>query len=466
MKKNRFSGLLLAAVLWLALFMMTAGSAVIAAGSDKIDPTTYGSVEDAGRALRNYMAERFDKITINVDYDLFSSAKVFYNEAQKYPGTGSGLGSYGDYLEKSLRSVSMKPSFNDDGDIQIVFTVQYYTNAGQENKVNELVNSILPGLTSGKDEKGKIKAIYDWIVDHVTYHNAEAASSSITYPTAYSAYGAGIEYKAVCQGYATLFYKMCTEAGIGCRIVDGTAKGSRGNEAHAWNIVKVGSYWYNVDVTWDANYKEKKDYHYYLQSNNDFANHWRSSTYTSSSWNAQHPMGSTSLWNSPSSSSSSQTQTTTTTTTTTNNGNTQTTTTGSGNNSYLSSGEIIVRITPGTYRPRSISKNLYLMVKKNSKKNKAPLALGKKNQKTAKFKITKASGDYYYVMNTKTKKYMGLKSKTVVQTKKDNSSTLWKVVKSGDNYKFENRNGKSMYVKSAGSLQIGDGDSLEFQFGF
>ena len=469
MKKNRFSGLLLAAGLSLAVFTMPASAEVKVVGNEATDTTTYTTVESAGESLRNLMAKRYDKITINVDYDLFDTAKAFYYQAQKYPGTGRGLGSYGDYLEKALRSVTMKPSFNDDGNVRILFTVSYYTNGSMESSVNSKVDEVLPALTSGKDEKGKVKAIYDWIVDRVVYHDAEAQSSTITYPTAYSAYGAAIENKAVCQGYATLFYKMCTEAGLGCRIVDGTAQGSRGKEDHAWNIVKVGGSWYNVDVTWDANYKQKKDYHYFLLSNNDFPNHWRSSKYTSAEWNRDHPMASSSLGTPPSAYNTSSNNKNNDTASGTVKSNGSATVGGSSavnNNAYKSSGEVIVRITPGTYRPRSISKNLYLMVKKNSKKNKAPLALGKKNQKTAKFKITKASGDYYYVMNTKTKKYMGLKSKTVVQTKKDNSSTLWKVVKCGDNYKFENSNGKCMYVKSAGSLQIGDGDSLEFQFGF
>lgn len=48
---------------------------------------------------------------------------------------------------------------------------------------------------------------------------------------------------AVCAGYAQLFSLLCSRAGIPCVTV--TSAG------HAWNKVRMGSIWYNVDCTWD-----------------------------------------------------------------------------------------------------------------------------------------------------------------------------------------------------------------------
>lgn len=47
----------------------------------------------------------------------------------------------------------------------------------------------------------------------------------------------------VCAGYAQLFSLLCNRAGIDCITV--TSAG------HAWNKVRMGGVWYNVDCTWD-----------------------------------------------------------------------------------------------------------------------------------------------------------------------------------------------------------------------
>lgn len=47
----------------------------------------------------------------------------------------------------------------------------------------------------------------------------------------------------VCAGYAQMFSLLCNRAGIECVTV--TSAG------HAWNKVRMGSIWYNVDCTWN-----------------------------------------------------------------------------------------------------------------------------------------------------------------------------------------------------------------------
>jgi len=91
-----------------------------------------------------------------------------------------------------------------------------------------------------------------------------------------------------------LFYRLCREAGLSVRIISGTGNGG----AHAWNIVRIGSKYYNVDCTWDgqnaATYND-----FLLKSEADFSNHTRESWkvagshylyYTSAEFNAQYPM--------------------------------------------------------------------------------------------------------------------------------------------------------------------------------
>ena len=63
-----------------------------------------------------------------------------------------------------------------------------------------------------------------------------------------SAYSCLIEGRSVCSGYARAFQYLMHRMGVPAYYVIGTdAK----NMSHAWVIVRFGSDYYNVDVTWD-----------------------------------------------------------------------------------------------------------------------------------------------------------------------------------------------------------------------
>ena len=159
------------------------------------------------------------------------------------------------------------------------FQIEYMSTASQEAEVALAVRNALASLSlDGKSEYEKLEAIHDYIVNHVDYVNDGTN-------TCHSAYGAIVNRQAVCQGYASLFYRMCREAGIPVRYITGEA-----GEAHAWNIVKMGDYWYNVDTTWDDPIGGSPNQGYFLKSDADFADHWRDSQYRSGSFYNEHPM--------------------------------------------------------------------------------------------------------------------------------------------------------------------------------
>ena len=80
-----------------------------------------------------------------------------------------------------------------------------------------------------------------------------------------SAYGALVEKKAVCQGYAEAFQLLMRLAGIDCLTVSGSTR-RRGDENHAWNLVKLpGEDYCHVDVTWDSR-EGRSAMTYYLRS--------------------------------------------------------------------------------------------------------------------------------------------------------------------------------------------------------
>lgn len=90
----------------------------------------------------------------------------------------------------------------------------------------------------------KLKSIHDSIAGSVTY------DTNATH--AYDAYGALIDGKAVCEGYAEAFKLLCDRENIPCVLIAGTGVTTEGSEPHMWDYVQMeDGNWYAVDVTWD-----------------------------------------------------------------------------------------------------------------------------------------------------------------------------------------------------------------------
>ncbi|REE92756.1 transglutaminase superfamily protein [Paenibacillus taihuensis] len=141
---------------------------------------------------------------------------------------------------------------------KISVNIQYRESAAQTEEVERRVAELLPAIVSaGMTPEQKIRAIHDWIVTHVRY------DESLQHYTAYEALEDGT---AVCQGYALLAYRMLEDAGIDVRIVEGTVSSG----SHVWNMVRLGSEWYHLDVTWDDPVPDRAGQvsnSYYLKSN-------------------------------------------------------------------------------------------------------------------------------------------------------------------------------------------------------
>ena len=84
----------------------------------------------------------------------------------------------------------------------------------------------------------KLKIFHDYLVLNV--------ESSTDDPTADSIYGALVNKKALCEGYAKAFSYLCNLAGIENMIVTGYT-----DVDHMWNMVKLEGKRYHIDVGWD-----------------------------------------------------------------------------------------------------------------------------------------------------------------------------------------------------------------------
>lgn len=169
-----------------------------------------------------------------------------------------------DYDYFSLRSYSYSATTSNT--TTITYNIAYRITKSYNDTFKARLKSTVASLNLSGSSRDKIKKIHDYIVNHTDYIDG-----------GYTAYNALIDGGAVCEGYALLFYEMCQEANIPCRLVSGTAYGSRGEGNHAWNVVEVDGTWYNMDVTWDDTTDSTK---YYLKANSDFAKHYPDSRST------------------------------------------------------------------------------------------------------------------------------------------------------------------------------------------
>ncbi len=110
----------------------------------------------------------------------------------------------------------------------------------------KVCKSFLDSLQSKKrSDYAKEKLIHDYIVSSVAY--GYPSGKKEPEGDAYSAYGALVLKKAVCNGYAEAMKLLCDLSGVPCKMIFGTADG----ENHAWNLIKLDKEWYHVDATWD-----------------------------------------------------------------------------------------------------------------------------------------------------------------------------------------------------------------------
>ena len=248
----------------------------------------FSDYDSAVLYLRKQMVSRETEINLNFPESWFTSHKdgLYWDllyDAMKCDE--SSTGQEGDALLYGYAGCNV--SYSTAGYIK--YTMSYHSNAEQEAKLTEAVAVAMTKLQlNGLSEAKKIIKIHDYICNNVDY------AYNSTEEQIYTAYGALCTGKAVCQGYAVLFYRLCKEAGLSVRIISGTGNGG----AHGWNIVRIGSKYYNVDCTWDG--QDADTYNeYLLKSEADFRDHTRESwkvadshylDYTSAEFNAQYPM--------------------------------------------------------------------------------------------------------------------------------------------------------------------------------
>ena len=258
------------------------------------------SIQSAGSELKQQLMrhEATAIIRINVSGRISSQTQFdqIVNSIYSAAIAHTGAPTEGDYLRceyggyNAGGSVSYTTSANVSTCV-ITYTLSYYSTISQEAQVDSAAANVLSSLKlSGKSDYQKVRAIYEYLCANVSYDYANLNNDA--YTLKYTAYAALVNHKAVCQGYACAFYRLCLAAGVNTRIM------TSAQMCHAWNIARVNGVFYELDATWDAGYKPST-YRFFLKGSRDWLSGHKyngisviGDEYNASGYSSSHPLSS------------------------------------------------------------------------------------------------------------------------------------------------------------------------------
>lgn len=156
---------------------------------------------------------------------------------------------------------------------KIVYIVFHYTTRSQEEKqqLAEKVKTATSFVKPYMKDEEKTLVLHDYLAQDCAYAYAEYLAGTLNdCEHVYNAYGALVNGKAVCQGYAEAYRVLLSAVGIDSEIC-----ASHYTMNHAWNVVRIDGSWYHVDVTWEDpvwNREGRSLHTYFLLSDDEMQN--------------------------------------------------------------------------------------------------------------------------------------------------------------------------------------------------
>ena len=266
--------------------------ACTACGEEEPTPGV-NSVEELVEALREAMILREKNIVIRVNGLSLTGDDLHKAIIEAFEHTGDPHG--GDYIKSHMvggYNYNSEVLSDSDGVYSLVtVNCNFISTAEMEAEVDAAIDMLLKELDLwDASDYRKIKGVYDWICDNIEYDydwDDEHPEENISYYQ-HTTHAAIIEKKAVCQGIASLFYRLMLELDVDCRYITGIADQPGDTDYHAWNIVKLDGKYYNMDATWDLGLTGHC--RYFLCTETNFPWHIRDAEYNSDDFHTKYPM--------------------------------------------------------------------------------------------------------------------------------------------------------------------------------
>lgn len=228
------------------------------------------SGEDAGSEVMEYLYREIRNRNTAID---LTSYKIPVSTDEKGEVTGSEalaailsgvLNEYPDlYFVGQMYSLSVNSE-------KIVTSLKLtYADDLDDVAFQEEATAALASVSGIEDDLQKAVLLHDYLAVNCEYDKENCDKNTIP-QVSYSAYGVLVNRTAVCEGYALAYKYLLNRAGIECYMVTSESMN------HAWNLVKLGENYYQVDVTWDDptwDLVGRVKHTYMLRSDNAFTEH-------------------------------------------------------------------------------------------------------------------------------------------------------------------------------------------------
>lgn len=134
----------------------------------------------------------------------------------------------------------------------VTFTFSYYISEKQYYELKDFSDKFAESM-EGWSDYDKVKYTHDYLIENCVYDRDRDGP-----------YNCIVNKRCNCNGYALAFCLIMQSCNIECHYITGTD--------HAWNAVKIGAFWYNIDVTWDDT-GDGISYDYFLCGRSDWKGH-------------------------------------------------------------------------------------------------------------------------------------------------------------------------------------------------
>lgn len=186
----------------------------------------------------------FLKVCQTVDNDSTTTYKTTpnasYNDTNILPSQAAEIADLVIYDHPEFFWVDLQVNCTYDGGAKVNIAVASAYQSGSaraaaKSKIKAKANTYITQALKYSTPLGRAKYLHDALANDITYGGNESECQTIS--------SAFINQKTVCAGYSRAYEYLCNAVGIDTIIVSGYE--------HEWNMIKVGAYWYCVDVTFD-----------------------------------------------------------------------------------------------------------------------------------------------------------------------------------------------------------------------
>ena len=128
------------------------------------------------------------------------------------------------------------------------------TSKNLSEQTEQAAKRIIAAMPQYKTQLEKAQYIYRWLVTNVAYDSSGRIDEGSPVCTLF---GALLDKRAQCDGFAAANMLMCNMVGIECFKVFYTGDDVNGDTGHTWNIAKLDGNYYNIDASGGENYTKQ-----------------------------------------------------------------------------------------------------------------------------------------------------------------------------------------------------------------